>query len=77
MRLRMLMSEEDRFNIPELKLPNSDSLPLKLQLEELEFLRDRYKEKQLKLTSLQVAQIYIRIANLKEDIKKQDTINIG
>lgn len=40
-----------------------------LKLEELEFLRDRWKEKQLKLSSLEVAQIYIQIGKLKDDLK--------
>jgi hypothetical protein len=49
--------------LPDIKLSKED------QLEELEFLRDRWKEKQLKLTSLQVAQIYIQINKLKENLK--------
>lgn len=53
-----------------LKLPDIQ-LPKEMQLEELEFLRDRYKEKQLELTSLEVAQIYIQIGKLKQEIENE------
>lgn len=67
----MSTDNKDPFDIPSLNLPESDKLPLELQLEELEFIRDRWKEKQLKLTSLQVAQIYIRIANIKKEMMEK------
>lgn len=46
------------------------TLPKEIQLEELEFIRDRWKEKQLTLTSLQVAQIYIQIGRLKKEVQE-------
>lgn len=55
---------KDRFDFSDL------DIPLEYQLEELEFLRDRYKEGKLKLKSLEVAQLYITIGKLKEEIKK-------
>ena len=57
---------KDRFDFSDL------DIPLEYQLEELEFLRDRYKEGKLKLKSLEVAQLYITIGKLKEEIKKQN-----